>query len=161
KYSLEATPLVKDGIMYMVTGNDDVFALDAKTGQILWEHWSGIGQQISSVCCGWVNRGLAMGEAMLFLGQLDANVVALDIKTGKEVGRTRMEDGHKGYGITGAPFFYDGFVYSGITGGEFGIRGRLTALDAKTGKILWRSYTLPARGGAGSDTWPAGTDHAM
>jgi len=89
KYSLEATPLVKDGIMYMVTGNDDVFALDAKTGQILWEHWSGIGQQISTVCCGWLNRGLGMGEGMLFLGQLDANVVALDIKTGKEVWRRR------------------------------------------------------------------------
>src|SRR6266436_3549996 len=77
KYLNQATPLVKDGIMYMVTGNDDVFALDAKTGEILWEHWSGIGQQISTVCCGWLNRRLAMGEGMLFLGQLDANVVAL------------------------------------------------------------------------------------
>src|SRR6516164_10385967 len=75
KYSAEATPLVKDGIMYMVTGNDDVFALNAKTGEIQWEHWSQIGQTISTVCCGWINRGLAMGEAMLFLGQLDANVV--------------------------------------------------------------------------------------
>ena len=66
KYSLEASPLVKDGIMYVVTGNDDVFALDAKTGAILWEYWSGIDQQISTVCCGWVNRGLAMGEGQLF-----------------------------------------------------------------------------------------------
>src|SRR5882672_8685105 len=81
KYSLEATPLVKDGIMYMVTGNNDVFALDAKTGQILWEHWSQIGQTISTICCGWLNRGLAMGEGMLFIAQLDANMVALDIKT--------------------------------------------------------------------------------
>jgi alcohol dehydrogenase (cytochrome c) len=71
KYSLKAKPLVKDGIMYMVTGNDDVFALNAKTGEILWEHWSGIGQTISTVCCGWLNRGLAMGEGMLFLGQLE------------------------------------------------------------------------------------------
>src|SRR6202047_2490511 len=92
KYSLEATPLVKDGIMYMVTGNDDVFALDAKTGQIIWEHWSGIGQQISTVCCGWLNRGLAMGEGMLFLGQLDANMGALDIKTGKGMWRDPIED---------------------------------------------------------------------
>jgi quinohemoprotein ethanol dehydrogenase len=74
KYSAEATPLVKDGIMYMVTGNDDVFALDAKTGEFKWERWSGIDQQISTVCCGWLNRGLAMGEGMVFLGQLDANV---------------------------------------------------------------------------------------
>src|SRR5258706_2766466 len=67
KYSLEATPLVKDGIMYMVTGNDDVFALNAKTGEILWEHWSGIGQTISTVCCGWINRCLAIGASLLVL----------------------------------------------------------------------------------------------
>ena len=148
KYSFEATPLVKDGIMYVVTGNDDVFALNAKTGEILWEYWSGIDQKISTVCCGWVNRGLAMGEGMLFLGQLDANVVALDMKTGKVVWKTPIEKWENGYGITSAPLYYDGIVYSGITGGEFGVRGRLTALDAKTGKILWRWYTLP---GAGRD----------
>ena len=91
KYSAEATPLVKDGIMYMVTGNDDVFALSAKTGEILWKRWSLIDQKISTVCCGWDNRGLAMGEGMLFLGQLDANVVALDIQTGREVWRTPIE----------------------------------------------------------------------
>jgi len=70
-----------------------------------------------------------------------------------------VEDWHNGYGITNAPLYFDGIVYSGITGGEFGIRGRLTALDAKTGKILWRAYTLPAAGEPGGDTWPAGTDH--
>src|SRR5579863_10450873 len=62
KYSLEASPLVKDGIMYVVTGNDDVFAMNAKTGEMIWEYWSGIEQNISTVCCGWVNRGLAMGD---------------------------------------------------------------------------------------------------
>src|SRR4029077_2508251 len=97
KYSLEASPLVRDGIMYVVTGNDDVFALNAKTGEILWERWSGIDQKISTVCCGWVNRGLAMGEGMLFLGQLDANVVALDSKTGKELWKTPIEDWKNGY----------------------------------------------------------------
>ena len=161
KYSFEATPLVKDGIMYVVTGNDDVFALDAKTGEFVWERWSGIDQKISTVCCGWDNRGLAMGEGKLFLGQLDANVVALDVKTGKEVWKTPIEDWHNGYGITSAPLYYDGIVYSGITGGEFGVRGRLTALDAATGKILWRWYTLPGPGEPGSETWPAGADHAM
>src|SRR5437870_3803735 len=128
KYSAEATPLVKDGIMYMVTGNDDVFALNAKTGEILWERWSGIDQKISTVCCGWLNRGLAMGEGMLFLGQLDANMVALDIKTGKELWKTPIEDWRNGYGITNAPLYYDGIVYTGNTGGEFGVRSRLTAL---------------------------------
>src|SRR5438132_8593043 len=99
KYSFEATPLVKDGIMYIVTGNDDVFALNAKTGEFLWERWSGINQNITSVCCGWVNRGLAMGEGMLFLGQFDANVVALDLKTGKEGWRTPIEKLHESYGM--------------------------------------------------------------
>ena len=161
KYSFEATPLVKDGIMYIVTGNDDVFALNAKTGEFLWERWSGIDQKLTSVCCGWDNRGVAMGEGMVFLGQLDANVVALDAKTGKEVWKTPIEVWQDGYGITSAPLYYDGIVYSGITGGEYGVRGRLTALDAKTGKILWRFYTLPAPGDVGGDTWPAGTDHYM
>src|SRR5713101_6037962 len=120
KYSAEATPLVKDGIMYMVTGNDDVFALNAKTGEILWKRWSVIDQKISTVCCGWLNRGLAMGEGMLFLGQLDTNVVALDIKTGKEVWKTPIEDWHNGYVVTSAPLYYNGIVYSGISGGELG-----------------------------------------
>ena len=158
KYSFEATPLVKDGIMYIVTGNDDVFALNAKTGQFLWERWSGIDQKLTSVCCGWDNRGLAMGEGMVFLGQLDANVVALDVKTGKEVWSTKIESWQDGYGITSAPLYYNGIVYSGITGGEYGVRGRLTALDAKTGKILWRWYTTAAPGQVGGNSWPAGTD---
>jgi quinohemoprotein ethanol dehydrogenase len=161
KYSAEETPLVKDGIMYVVTGNDDVFALDARTGEIRWERRSGLDQKITTVCCGWLNRGLAMGEGMLFLGQLDTNVAALDIKTGKEVWKTPIEQWQNGYVVTSAPLYYDGIVYSGISGGEFGTRGRLTALDAKTGKILWRAYTLPAAGEVGSDTWPKGSDQAM
>lgn len=161
KYSAEATPLVKDGIIYVVTGNDDVFALNAKTGEILWERKSGIDQKITTVCCGWLNRGLAMGEGMLFLGQLDTNVVALDIKTGQEMWKTPIEEWQNGYVVTSAPLYYDGIVYSGISGGEFGTRGRLTALDAKTGKILWRAYTLPAAGEVGIDTWPKGSDQAM
>src|SRR5215470_12587375 len=135
KYSFEASPLVKDGIMYVITGNDDVFALQAKTGAILWEYWSGIDQKITTVCCGWVNRGLAMGEGLLFFGQLDANVVALDMKTGKVVWKTPIEQWEHGYTITSAPIYYDGMIYIGIFGGEFGVRGRLTALDAKTGAI--------------------------
>jgi quinohemoprotein ethanol dehydrogenase len=161
KYSFEATPLVKDGVMYIITGNDDVFALNAKTGEIVWEYWSGIDQTISTICCGWVNRGLAMGEGMLFFGQLDATMVALDMKTGKVRWKKPIEKWENGYTITSAPLYHDGMVYSGIAGGEFGVRGRLTALDAKSGEILWRWYTLPGPGEIGADTWPAGTDHAM
>jgi len=147
--------------MYMVTGNDDVFALNAKTGEMLWKRWSWIDQKISVICCGWISRGLAMGEGLLFVGQLDANVVALDIRTGREVWRTPIENWRDGYSITSAPLYFDGIVYSGISGGELGIRGRLTALDAKTGKILWRFYTVPAPGEYGSDSWPAPSGTAI
>jgi len=161
KYSHEATPLVKDGVMYVITGNDDAFAVNAKTGEFLWEYWSGIDQKISTVCCGWINRGVALGEGMVFFGQLDAHVVALDAKTGKVVWKTPIEQWENGYTITSAPIYYDGRIYIGMSGGEFGVRGRLTALDAKSGQILWRAYTLPAPGEPGSETWPPGTDHAM
>jgi len=160
KYSFEATPLVKDGIMYVITGNDDVFALNAKSGKIVWERRSGISGN-RALCCGRANRGLAMGEGLLFFGQLDATVVALDVETGAVVWKTPIEQYENGYSITSAPLYYDGILYSGISGGEYGVRGRLTALDGKTGAILWRSYTLPGPGELGSDTWPPGTDHAM
>ena len=161
KYSAEATPLVKNGIMYMITGNDDVFALNAATGDILWERWSLLDRRILTACCGWSSRGLAVGEGMLFVGQLDANVVALDITTGREVWRTPIDDWRNGYSITSAPLYYDGIVYSGISGGELGTRGRLTALDANTGKILWRFYTVAGSGEVGGDSWPADSDAAM
>ena len=99
KYSFEATPLVKNGIMYVITGNNDVFALNAKTGTVLWEYWSNFDKKISALCCGWVNRGLAMGEGLLFFGQLDANVVALDMKTGKVVWKTSIEKWEKNQNI--------------------------------------------------------------
>ena len=158
KYSFEASPLVKDGIMYVVTGNDDVFALNAKTGAIIWEYWSGIDQTISTVCCGWANRGLAMGEGQIYLGQLDANVVALDMKTGKVAWKTPIEKWQNGYGITSAPLYYDGMVYSGITGGEFGIRGYIEATDLNTGKAAWRTYTIPGTGEPGNETWKDGKE---
>jgi glucose dehydrogenase len=123
KYSFEASPLVKDGIMYVITGNDDVFALNAKTGEILWEYWSGIDQQISTVCCGWVNRGLAMGEGLLFFGQFDSNVVALDMKTGKVVWKSPIEKWENGYTITSAPLYFDGIVYSGTLVGSLACAG--------------------------------------
>src|ERR1051326_7053211 len=78
KYSLEATPLVKDGLMYVTTGNDDVYALDAKNGALMWQHLSGLDQNITSVCCGWNNRGAALGDGRVYIGYLDARLVALD-----------------------------------------------------------------------------------
>lgn len=158
KYSLEGTPIVKDGVMYMASGNDDVFALDARTGALIWEHRSGLEQNIGTVCCGWDNRGVAVGEGKVFLGRLDGNVVALDANTGKEIWRTRIGRWQDGYTIASAPLYYNGVIYTGISGGDRSARGFLAALDAKTGKEKWRFWTVPAPGELGSDTWPKPND---
>src|SRR5262249_46373017 len=153
-YRFEADPLVIDGVMYIPTGNDDIFALDARTGKKLWEWDSDIPQNMTLICCGWDNRGVAVGEGMVFTGLLDGSFVALDQKTGKLMWRTQLEDYHDGYSLTGAYRYYDGLVFTGISGGEEAARGRLTALDAKTGNIVWVFYTVPAPGEPFSDTWP-------
>ena len=106
------------------------------------------------VCCGIVNRGAAMFEDKLYRGTLDGFVIALDIKTGKELWRTKSSDAKDGYSITGAPLVANGVVITGVAGAEFGHRGYLEALDPQTGKQLWRTYTIPAKGEPGSDTWP-------
>jgi alcohol dehydrogenase (cytochrome c) len=158
KYSLEGTPLVQNGSMYIASGNDDLFVLDATTGQLIWQYHSGIDQSINTVCCGWDNRGLALGQGLVFMGQLDGSMVALDQKSGEVQWKTQLEDWRNGYTITAAPLYYDGIIYTGVSGGDRGIRGRLTALDAATGEILWRFYTIPNPGEFGSDTWPSPND---
>ena len=141
--------------MYVVTGNDDVFALNAKTGEILWERWSGIDQNIIDglLRLAQPRPGNGRGHALPRPARRQCRGARYQDRQGG------VEDADRGTGrtamcITSAPLYYDGIVYSGIAGGEFGMRGRLTALDAKTGKILWRSYTVPAPGEVGSDTWP-------
>jgi quinohemoprotein ethanol dehydrogenase len=154
KYRFEADPLVIDGVMYIPTGNDDIFALDAKTGRKLWEYYSDIPQTHNNVCCGWDNRGVGIGDGMVFSGQLDATVVGIDQATGRLMWKTQLEDYREGYAITGATRYYDGLVFTGISGGEYGIRGRIYALDAKTGREVWRFYTVPGPGEIGAETWP-------
>ena len=158
KYSLEGTPIVKDGVMYVATGNDDVFALDARTGALIWEHRSGIEQNINTVCCGWDNRGVAVAEGKVFLGQLDGSFVALDAKTGQPAWKTQVARWQDGYTITAAPLYHNGVLYSGISGGDRSARGFVFALDAKTGREKWRFWTVPAPGELGSDTWPKPDD---
>lgn len=155
KYSAESQPLVYDGVMYVSTGQNDVFALDVETGAVKWKYTGALDQKISTVCCGWLNRGVALGDGMVFMGRLDGFLVALDQETGKEVWRTKVVDWLKdGSGITAAPLYYDGMLYTGITGGEFGVRGRLTAFDAKTGKEAWRFYTTAGpEDKVGGDSW--------
>jgi alcohol dehydrogenase (cytochrome c) len=158
KYIFEADPIVIDGVMYIPTGNDDIFAIDGKTGRKLWEYSSDIPQTNDLICCGWDNRGVASGNGMIFSGQLDGSFVALDQATGKVVWRTQLEDYHDGYSITGATRYYDGMVFTGMSGGENGIRGRVYGLDAKTGNEVWRFYTVAGPGEIGGDSWPSPSD---
>jgi PQQ-dependent dehydrogenase (methanol/ethanol family) len=158
RYSMEGTPIVKDGVMYFATGNDDVFALDARSGALIWEHRSGIDQNINTVCCGWDNRGVAVADGKVFLGQLDGSFVALDAKTGQQVWKTQVARWQDGYTITAAPLYHNGVLYSGISGGDRSARGFVFALDAGTGQEKWRFWTVPAPGEFGSDTWPKPDD---
>ncbi len=154
KYSGESQPIVQDGVIYITTGNDDVYAVSADTGKIVWEHTSNISQKISTVCCGWLNRGVAIGDGRVYLGQLDGKVVALDQDTGGEVWSRQLVQWQKGQTITGAPLFLDGKLYLGVVGADFGTRGFLEAIDAETGDSDWRVYMTPAPGEPGSETWP-------
>jgi quinohemoprotein ethanol dehydrogenase len=157
KYSAEATPIVYEGTMYVPTGADDVFAIDVKSGEILWAYEAKLPEQISTICCGWNNRGVAIGDGLVYVPRLDGRVVALDQQTGKVKWTSEVGKWQNGETITSAPLYYNGRVYIGVSGGEFGIRGRLTAFDAKTGKLDWRFYTTPGPGETGHGTWPAGS----
>jgi alcohol dehydrogenase (cytochrome c) len=158
KYQFEADPVVVNGVMYIPTGNDDIFALDAKTGKIIWSWFSDIPQVNDLICCGWDNRGVAVGDGKIYSGLLDGSFVALDQQTGKLLWRTQLEDYKDGYSLTGAYRFYDGLVFMGISGAENGIRGRVTALDARDGHEVWRFYTIAGPGEIGGDTWPSPND---
>jgi quinohemoprotein ethanol dehydrogenase len=158
KYSAEAQPIVYEGVMYVVTGADDVFAVDVETGKKLWVYEAKLPEQIDTVCCGWTNRGVALGEGMVFLGQLDGSLVALDQTTGKVKWKAQVGKWQNGETITSAPLYYNGRVYSGVSGGEFGIRGRLSAYDAKTGDLDWKFWTIPGPGEVGHETWEGNND---
>ena len=153
----EAQILEYDGVIYVVNGSNDVFAMDVPTGKILWKHEGHINPKAGNPF-GRSSRGVALGDGKVFVGQLDARLVALDQKTGKVVWSTPAADWKKGFAITAAPLYYDGMVITGFNGGEMGTRGRVVALNAKTGKVVWTFYTVPAPGEPGSETWPKNSD---
>jgi quinohemoprotein ethanol dehydrogenase len=161
KYSAESQPLEYKGTIYVTTGEDDAFAVNADTGKILWKYTGNLSQKISTICCGWDNRGVALGDGKVYLGRLDGKLVALDQQTGKLAWSTLVMPWQQGYTITSAPLYADGMVITGISGGEYNTRGRVTAYDAKTGKERWRFYTVPGPGEAGHETWPATGDAWM
>jgi quinohemoprotein ethanol dehydrogenase len=171
-YSQQGTPVVKDGVMYITTGQQDIFALDAKTGAQIWEYRSPADPRTPD---NKAKRGVGLGEGMVFGVETDirpmepqapgqprprvepvTRLFALDIKTGKVIWKHELgEDVPKTFRkyITAPPLYYKGLVYMSISGGDGGLRGRLTAHDAKTGREVWRWWAVPAPGEPGSETW--------
>lgn len=156
-FSGEAQPIVYDGVLYVITGADDVFALDVETGEHLWVYEANL-PRVTTVCCGWTSRGVGLGDGKVFVGQLDGKLVALDQKTGEQVWSVQAENWREGYTITSAPLYYDGMVITGFAGAEYAARGRVKAYNADNGELIWTFYTVPGPGEIGFETWPQDTD---
>ena len=142
KESLETSPIIVNGVMYVTTSYSHVYALDAKTGQEIWHFKPKLGP-VTTFCCGPNNRGVAVYEDRVYVGTLDAKLVALDAKTGSVVWEQQVGDPEKGYSETMAPTAVDGKILIGTNGGEYGIRGFVKAYDAKDGKPIWSFDTIP------------------
>jgi alcohol dehydrogenase (cytochrome c) len=152
----QATPLVADGIMYVTQRPNDVLAVDAKTGRVFWQYRY-TNSPDARVCCGSNNRGVAILGDRLFMGTLDAHLVALDARNGKPLWNVAVGDPALGYSMTLAPLVVKDKVLVGLGGGEYGIRGFIAAFDAQTGKQAWRFNTIPGPGEPGHETWSGDT----
>ena len=156
-YAGEAQILAYGDTLYVANGANDVFAIDVQSGRILWTYHGNPNPQGGSPI-GRASRGVALGEGMVFVGHTDARIAALDQRTGKVIWSIAGERWQDGFAITAAPLYYDGLVIVGFNGGEMGTRGRIKAYEAKTGKLRWVFYTVPAPGEPGSDSWPHDSD---
>ena len=146
--SMETAPIVVNGVMFLTTSFNHVYAIDAVTGEEFWHYKHKMGP-ITTFCCGPNNRGVAIEGDRLFMGTLDAKLVALDAKTGKLLWETQIADPEKGYSETMAPAVIDGKVLIGTNGGEYGVRGFIKAFSAADGKLLWTFYSIPDKGHEG------------
>ncbi len=152
-YSFEASPLVVEGVMYTSGPDGKLWAIDAVTGEELWRYKHASPYDVS-LCCGNVNRGVAVGHGKVYLYTLNAHLIALDAQTGDLVFDTVNGDVRAGESGSVAPLIVKDKVIVGSAGGEFGLRGHLDAFDAQTGERVWRCYTVPKPGEPGSETWP-------
>lgn len=150
---VETTPIVADGVMYVTEARSRVAALDVRTGRTLWRYEPELPRDLRVLGYPPVNRGVAVLDDRVFVGTLDAHLVALDALSGAVRWKVQLGDNAAGYGITSAPLAIDGMVIMGISGGEAGIRGFLDAYDAETGERLWRFHTIPGPGEPGHETW--------
>jgi quinohemoprotein ethanol dehydrogenase len=153
----QAQILVYQGVLFVINGANDVFAMDVDTGEILWTY-RGNPDPRSGVPMGRSSRGVAMGEGKIFIAQLDAKLVALDQRTGEVVWSADAERWQNGFSMTSAPLYYDGLVIAGFSGGEMASRGRVKAFHADDGRLAWQFNTVPGPGEFGHDTWPQDTD---
>jgi alcohol dehydrogenase (cytochrome c) len=150
---VESTPIVVDGVMYVTEPPSTVTALDARTGRRIWRWDGNVPEETLNIGFPRVNRGVAILGETVYVGTLDARLVALDAESGVERWSVVVADNAVGFSLTGAPLTIDGKVIVGVAGAEAGIRGFLDAYDAATGERLWRTYTVPAPGEPGSETW--------
>ena len=150
----EAAPIVNNGVMFISTPQNQVIAIDAKSGNVLWRYRRP--RPTNAAVPHDTSRGVALYGDRVYFAAGEAVLVALDAKTGKEVWTTAVADNKSGYYISLAPLVAGGKVMVGASGGEFGIRGFVAAFDPDSGKEVWRTYTIPAPGEPGSETWPKG-----
>jgi alcohol dehydrogenase (cytochrome c) len=148
----EATPLVVDGVLFTVQKVNNVTAVDAASGRVIWTYEHRPGPEARN-CCGQLTRGLAIAGRRLFLATLDAHLIALNAETGAELWNIAVANPGEGYSFTHAPLVVKDLVIEGTAGGEFGIRGFIAAFDVKTGREVWRFHTVPQPGEPGHDTW--------
>jgi alcohol dehydrogenase (cytochrome c) len=148
----ETTALVVNGVLYTVQAPNDVVALDAETGRPYWTFTYSPAPD-ARTCCGRVNRGLAILGDTLYMGTIDAHLLAIDAKSGELLWNTTVAKSSERYSITMSPLIVKDKVIIGTAGGDGPIRGQIAAFDAKTGKELWRFFTIPGSGEPGNETW--------
>ncbi len=150
---LEVTPLVVDGMMF-VTASNDAFALDARTGRMVWRHSWPISEGLIDDAAGHINRGVAVWRDRIYMETDNAHLLCLDARSGNLIWDVAYADWNKNYGATSAPLVVKDKILVGTSGGDDGVRGFVAAYDALTGKMAWRFWTIPAPGEFGSESWP-------
>jgi alcohol dehydrogenase (cytochrome c) len=153
---VETSPLVVDGVMYLTEPPSTVTALDVRSGRPLWTYSPNIPPDVIVIGSPPVNRGVAILDDLVYVGTVHGHLIALDSKSGTVRWDITVGDNKSGYYLTLAPLALDGKIVVGVSGAETGIRGFIDAYDAKTGKLAWRTYTIPAPGEPGFETWGKG-----